>query len=100
MNEMTTRPEHFEDVVAVYRLVAGVFFVNLRLRVAKKLPANVIVAEGGERVFTRTSASAGREIKESTKEENEVDKGYSSWVRSLRGLSSILDIGPDNGPSS
>lgn len=42
----------------------------------------------------------GGVIRESRKEENEVDKGYSSWVRSLRGLSSILDIGPDNGPSS
>lgn len=60
---------------------------------------NIIVAEGDERV-PGTSASGRDDKGKSRKEENEVDKGYSSWVRSLRGLSSILDIGPDNGPSS
>lgn len=54
---MTMRPGTFRRRRRRRRLVAGVFFVNLRLRVARKLPANVIVAEGGERVFARTSAS-------------------------------------------
>lgn len=91
---MTTRAER---LAAPRRTV--VLFVNLRLRIARKLPGNVIVAGGGERVPPERVQVDGV-IRESRKEENGVDKGYSSWVRSLRGLSSILDIGPDNGPSS
>lgn len=41
------RPERLEDVAAV---VLDIFFVNLRLRIARKLSENVIVAEGDERV--------------------------------------------------
>lgn len=36
--------------------VLDIFFVNLRLRIARKLSENVIVAKGDERV-SRTSAS-------------------------------------------
>lgn len=50
---MTMRPERLEDVAAI---VLNIFFVNLRLRIARKLSGNVIVAEGDERV-PGTSAS-------------------------------------------
>lgn len=46
--------ERFEDVAAV---LIDVFFVNLRLRIARKLTGNVIVAEEDEGWFRRISAS-------------------------------------------
>ena len=70
---MTIRPERLEDVVAV---ILNIFFVNSRLRIARKLPRNVIVVGGGEGFLERVQA--GEVIRESRKEENEVDKGYGS----------------------
>lgn len=46
---MTMRPERPEER-NVADIVPDIFFVNLRLRIARKLSENVIVAEGDERV--------------------------------------------------
>lgn len=57
LDEMTTSTGDItivdgDDVLVVVVVVAAanVFFVNLRLRIARKLLRNVIVAQGGERV--------------------------------------------------
>jgi len=49
-----------DDAIGTSRKVAAavldIFFVNLQLRIARKLSENIIVAKGDERV-SRTSAS-------------------------------------------
>ncbi|KYM82706.1 hypothetical protein ALC53_06881 [Atta colombica] len=68
---MTIRPERLEDVVAV---ILNIFFVNSRLRIARKLPRNVIVVGGGEGFLERVQA--GEVIRESRKEENESKRKF------------------------